>query len=81
MAQSARSRRVALVTGAARRIGATIARAPPLSPTQGCRNSTVSACPVVGGLGISILTTPKGLMSGRAARKAKIGGELLCEVW
>jgi len=36
---------------------------------------------VVGGLGISILTTPKGLMSGRAARKAKIGGELLCEVW
>ena len=37
--------------------------------------------PVVGGLGISILTTPKGLMSGRSARKAKIGGELLCEVW
>lgn len=37
--------------------------------------------PVVGGLGISILTTPKGLMSGRAARKARVGGELLCEVW
>jgi len=37
--------------------------------------------PVIGGLGISILTTPQGLMSGRAARKAKIGGELLCEVW
>lgn len=37
--------------------------------------------PVVGGLGISILTTPKGLMSGRAARKARIGGEVLCEVW
>lgn len=37
--------------------------------------------PVVGGLGISILTTPKGLMSGRAARKANIGGEVLCEVW
>ena len=36
---------------------------------------------VVGGLGISILTTPQGLMSGRAARKAKVGGELLCEVW
>ena len=32
-------------------------------------------------LGISILTTPKGVMSGRAARKAKIGGEILCEVW
>ena len=37
--------------------------------------------PVVGGLGISILTTPKGLMTGRAARKANVGGELLCEVW
>ena len=37
--------------------------------------------PVVGGLGISIMTTPKGLMSGRAARKAKVGGEILCEVW
>ena len=37
--------------------------------------------PVVGGLGVSIMTTPKGLMSGRAARKAKLGGELLCEVW
>jgi ribosomal protein S8 len=27
------------------------------------------------------MTTPKGLMSGRSARKAKIGGEILCEVW
>jgi len=36
---------------------------------------------VVGGLGISILTTPRGLMSGRAARRARVGGELLCEVW
>ena len=37
--------------------------------------------PVVGGMGISILTTPKGVMTGRAARKAHIGGEVLCEVW
>jgi len=36
---------------------------------------------VVGGLGISILTTPRGVMSGRTARKSKIGGEILCEVW
>jgi small subunit ribosomal protein S8 len=36
---------------------------------------------VVGGLGISILTTPRGVMTGRAARKAHIGGEVLCEVW
>jgi len=27
------------------------------------------------------MTTPKGLMSGRAARKANMGGEILCEVW
>lgn len=37
--------------------------------------------PVVGGLGLSILTTPRGVMSGRAARKENVGGELLCEVW
>ena len=33
------------------------------------------------GLGISILTTSKGLMTDRAARKAELGGELICEVW
>ncbi len=37
--------------------------------------------PVVGGLGTCILTTPQGLMTGRAARKAGVGGELLLEVW
>ena len=37
--------------------------------------------PVVGGMGTSILTTPRGLMTGRAARRAGVGGELLCEVW
>ncbi len=37
--------------------------------------------PVVGGLGISILTTPRGLMTGRAARQSRVGGELLCEIW
>jgi small subunit ribosomal protein S8 len=36
---------------------------------------------VVGGLGISILTTPRGVMTGRAARKERVGGEVLCEVW
>jgi small subunit ribosomal protein S8 len=36
---------------------------------------------VVGGLGICILTTPRGVMTGRSARKERIGGELLCEVW
>jgi len=36
---------------------------------------------VLGGMGISIMTTPKGVMTGRAARKAHVGGEVLCEVW
>jgi small subunit ribosomal protein S8 len=36
---------------------------------------------VLSGLGISILSTSQGVMSDREARKRKIGGELLCEVW
>jgi small subunit ribosomal protein S8 len=37
--------------------------------------------PVLGGLGISILSTPQGIMSDRQARKLKVGGELLCTIW
>jgi small subunit ribosomal protein S8 len=36
---------------------------------------------VLGGLGINILTTPKGVMTGRTARKENVGGELLCQIW
>ena len=36
---------------------------------------------VLGGLGINILTTPRGVMTGREARKQGVGGEILCEVW
>ena len=36
---------------------------------------------VRGGFGISVVSTPKGLMTGLAARKAKLGGEVLIEVW
>ena len=50
-------------------------------PGARCYLGAADIRPVVGGLGINILTTPKGLMSGRTARKAKIGGEILCEVW
>tara|TARA_B100000965_G_C19235630_1_gene602086 strand:- start:197 stop:595 length:399 start_codon:yes stop_codon:yes gene_type:complete len=34
-----------------------------------------------GGLGISILSTPKGVMSDQKARKNNVGGEILCEVF
>ncbi len=36
---------------------------------------------VLGGLGVAILSTSQGLMTGREARKKNIGGELLCTVW
>src|SRR4051794_15880013 len=36
---------------------------------------------VLGGLGVNILTTPRGVMTGRSARKEGVGGELLCQVW
>lgn len=36
---------------------------------------------VLGGLGINILTTPRGVMTGRDARKQGVGGEVLCQVW
>jgi small subunit ribosomal protein S8 len=35
---------------------------------------------VLGGLGINILTTPKGVMTGRDARKQGVGGEVLCQI-
>ncbi len=49
----------------------------------GCRVYVGSreAPPVLGGLGINILTTPRGVMTGSAARREKVGGELLCRVW
>ena len=36
---------------------------------------------VLGGLGINILTTPRGVMTGSAARKENVGGEVLCQIW
>jgi len=37
--------------------------------------------PVLGGLGTSILTTSRGVMTGREARREGVGGEVLCNVW
>ena len=36
---------------------------------------------VLGGMGISILSTNQGLMTDREARKRRVGGEVLCQVW
>jgi small subunit ribosomal protein S8 len=36
---------------------------------------------VLGGMGVAILSTPRGVMSGREAKKQNVGGELLAYVW
>jgi small subunit ribosomal protein S8 len=36
---------------------------------------------VQGGLGINILTTPRGVMPGRTAHREGVGGEVLCQIW
>ena len=36
---------------------------------------------VLGGLGINILSTPRGILTGSASRKAGVGGEILCNIW
>ena len=36
---------------------------------------------ILGGLGINILTTPKGVMTGSTARREGVGGEVLCQIW
>lgn len=36
---------------------------------------------VLGGLGIAIVSTPKGLMTGKNAKKLGMGGEVICKLW
>jgi small subunit ribosomal protein S8 len=36
---------------------------------------------VLSGIGIAILSTPKGVMTGRRARSLGVGGEVLCKIW
>jgi small subunit ribosomal protein S8 len=36
---------------------------------------------VLSGMGVAILTTPKGVMTGQRARKLGVGGEVICRVW
>ncbi len=37
--------------------------------------------PILNGLGVAILSTPKGLLTDRSAREMKVGGELLLSIW
>jgi len=49
----------------------------------GCRVYTKSkeVKPVLNGLGISIVSTSKGLMTDKQAKKENVGGEVLCNIW
>ena len=49
----------------------------------GCRVYTGNdAIPkVLAGLGVAILSTPKGIQTGKQAKKDNVGGEVLCHVW
>lgn len=49
----------------------------------GCRiYATKEGVPrVMGGLGVSIVSTSKGLMTGERSHKSGLGGEVLCEIW
>lgn len=51
--------------------------------TPGCRvyRGVVNINPVIGGLGISILTTSKGIMTDKEAKHQTVGGEVICTVW
>ena len=49
----------------------------------GCRvySGAAQLKPILGGLGISVISTSRGVISDREARQRKLGGEVLCEVW
>jgi small subunit ribosomal protein S8 len=49
----------------------------------GCRvySKWTDLKPVLDGMGISVLSTSKGVMSDRQARARKLGGEVICKVW
>ena len=49
----------------------------------GCRRyiSSSERYRVLNGMGISIMTTSKGVMSNKKAKKLNVGGELICQVW
>ena len=49
----------------------------------GCRiyTSKVDVPRVLSGMGISILSTPKGVITGQQAKRLGVGGEVLCHVW
>ncbi|MEI8374016.1 MAG: 30S ribosomal protein S8 [Planctomycetota bacterium] len=50
-------------------------------PGRRVYSGTTQLKPVLGGLGISVISTSRGVISDREARQRKLGGEVLCEIW
>lgn len=50
-------------------------------PGRHCYTSLKTLSPVIGGLGLSILSTNKGVMSHKEAKFAQVGGKVICTVW
>lgn len=50
-------------------------------PSRRVYEGVVKLRPVIGGLGVAILTTSKGIMTNKQARQEGVGGEVLCTVW
>lgn len=50
-------------------------------PGQRIYVKTTQLKKIHGGLGVAIVSTPKGIMSGEDAKKQKLGGELICEIF
>lgn len=51
------------------------------TPSRRVYSGATTVKPVIGGLGISIMTTNAGVMTHRQARKNRVGGEIICTVW
>ncbi|MEX0672199.1 MAG: 30S ribosomal protein S8 [Candidatus Babeliales bacterium] len=51
------------------------------TPGRRMYRGALAIAPVIGGLGITILSTNKGVMTQKEARKQSVGGEVLCIVW
>lgn len=50
-------------------------------PSRRAYRGAKAIVPVKRGVGTAILSTPKGVLTGRTAKKENVGGEVLCEVW
>lgn len=50
-------------------------------PSRRCYEGTSKLTPVVGGLGVAVLTTSSGIMTDKRARELSVGGEVICHVW